>query len=154
MGYVTPKWDMRFLQLAAHVATWSKDPSTKVGAVIANDKFLVSVGYNGFPSLVYDTEKRLEHRETKYKMIVHAESNAIISAKRDLFGYTMYCSLFPCTTCAGLIIQSGIHKVVAPQLTDPALKERWQDSMDTGMAMFIEAGIACETYNMDDYKNA
>ena len=44
------KWDMRFLELAALVATWSKDPSTQVGAVIVDSaKRIVSVGFNGAP---------------------------------------------------------------------------------------------------------
>ena len=72
------KWDQRFMDLANFVAAWSKDPSTQVGAVIANPhtKRVVSMGYNGFPSGVGDHDHRLENREIKYEMIVHAETNA------------------------------------------------------------------------------
>lgn len=71
------KWHHRFLSLAKHVAGWSKDPSTKVGCVIAKDKRIVSVGYNGFPEGIRDTYERLNNRELKYQIVQHAEENAI-----------------------------------------------------------------------------
>ena len=55
------KWDRRFLGLAAHVAEWSKDPSTQVGAVVANGKKVVSLGFNGFPQGMSD-DHRLHDR--------------------------------------------------------------------------------------------
>jgi dCMP deaminase len=95
------KWDTRFLDLAALVASWSKDPSTKVGAVIVRpDRTVASLGYNGFPRGVADTESRYEDRETKYQLVVHAEANAIISAGESVKGMTMYGTLFPCCDCA------------------------------------------------------
>ena len=66
------KWDKRFLGLAAHVAEWSKDPSTQVGAVVANGKKVVSLGFNGFPQGLSD-DHRLHDRETKYSLVLHAE---------------------------------------------------------------------------------
>ena len=76
------KWDMRFLALAEHVSEWSKDPSTQVGAVITHSrsKRVISLGFNGFPAGVEDTEERLEDRTTKYEMVVHAEQNALMFA--------------------------------------------------------------------------
>ena len=75
------KWVKRFFRLANEVATWSKDPSTKVGAVIVGEnKQIISQGYNGFPRGVDDTEERYNNREIKYKMVVHAEMNAILNA--------------------------------------------------------------------------
>ena len=73
----TEKWDRRFMEMARLVASWSKDPSSKVGAVITRGKFVVSVGFNGFPQGVVDSEERLTNRELKYPMILHAEINAI-----------------------------------------------------------------------------
>lgn len=109
------KWDRRFLDMAAFVATWSKDPSTQVGAVIVRpDRTIASVGYNGFPRGVSDDDARYADRSLKYPMIVHAEMNAILSAKEPLLGYAIYVTpLAPCATCAGAIIQSGIKRVVA-----------------------------------------
>ena len=70
---MTSKWDTRFLSLAEHISSWSKDPSTKVGAAIIGPyRDIISLGYNGFPRGVEDTPERLENRELKYKMIVHA----------------------------------------------------------------------------------
>ena len=75
---ILKRWDMRFLEMAQLVASWSKDPSTKVGATIVDDdRRVISVGYNGFPKGVADN-KRLEDRDEKYKMIVHAERNALL----------------------------------------------------------------------------
>src|SRR4051812_38103493 len=93
------KWDMRFLELAAHVAGWSKDPSTKTGAVITDTRgSVISMGFNGFPMGVADTIDRLNDRETKYQMIVHCERNAIIFAQRDLSGCTLY--TWPFMSCS------------------------------------------------------
>ena len=74
------KWDQRFIDLAMHIADWSKDPSTKVGAVVVDPstRRVVSTGFNGFPVGVEDTADRLENREIKYEMVVHAEQNALV----------------------------------------------------------------------------
>ncbi len=105
-------WDRRFLQLAAHVAGWSKDPSTKVGAVIADGKQEVSLGYNGFPSRTPDNPETLADRLTKYPLIVHAEMNAILKARRSVEGLTLYVTLSPCSECAKLVAAAGIARVV------------------------------------------
>ena len=56
------KWDANFLTLANTVCMFSKDPSTKVGAVIVDDdKRVVSIGYNGFPKAIKD-DYRLDNR--------------------------------------------------------------------------------------------
>jgi dCMP deaminase len=133
------KWDTRFLDLAALVASWSKDPSTKVGAVIVRpDRTVASLGYNGFPRGVADTESRYEDRETKYQLVVHAEANAIISAGESVKGMTMYGTLFPCCDCAKLIIQAGIQTLVVPQADRP---ERYAESMAHADQMFFESGV-------------
>ena len=79
------KWELRYLEMAKLVSTWSKDPSTKVGAVIVDsDNTVISVGFNGLPRRIQDTDQRLNNRDIKLKMIIHAEINAIITAKRPL----------------------------------------------------------------------
>lgn len=108
------KWYRRFLKLAEHVSYWSKDPSTKVGAVIV-DKHnrVVGMGYNGFPRGVMDHEERYADRPTKYKYVVHAELNAILNAAVPVDGATIFTYPFaPCTECAKAIIQAGIDRVV------------------------------------------
>ncbi len=71
---INSKWDKRFMKLAREISTWSKDPSSQIGAVIINDeRRILATGYNGFPKGIRDTEERLNDREQKYPMIVHAE---------------------------------------------------------------------------------
>ena len=132
-------WNRRFLALAEHIATWSKDPSTKVGAVIVDaDRRIISTRYNGFPRDVEDLDQRLNNRDVKYEMIVHGEINAIVFANQNLQGTTLYTWPFmPCSRCAGIVIQSGIRTVVAPYNDNP----RWQASFELTEQMFREAGI-------------
>jgi len=136
------KWDERFLDLAKYIAAWSKDPSTRTGAVIVDpDKRIVSVGYNGFPKGVNDSDERYNNRELKYKMIVHCERNALLFAGRSCKDCTLYTWPFmSCSVCAAMVIQSGITRCVAPQMPEH-LKERWWDDMSLAATMFTEAGI-------------
>ena len=136
------KWQLRFLALAKHIASWSKDPSTQVGAVIVdNQRRIVSTGYNGLPQGVSDFHKRYVNRDLKYKMIIHAEMNAIAFAQRSLQGCRLYTWPFaPCAVCTGVIIQSGIVQVVAPEISDE-LMERWGEDMMFSIQMFEEAGV-------------
>lgn len=137
------KWHLRFLQMAEHVAQWSKDPSTKVGAVIVRpDRTIASVGFNGFARGVLDTAERLSNRDLKYPLTVHAEPNAILSAHEPVRGYTLYVSpLSPCSNCAGVIIQSGIGRVVA-KCGHVANPSQWSDSFKLALTAFDEAGVS------------
>ena len=145
-----PKWHIRFLGLARHVAGWSRDPSTKVGAVITKGKRIVSLGYNGFPQGVDDSPERYNNRETKYKMIVHAEKNAILFAGVPLTGCTLYTWPFPpCSPCAGMIIQAGINRVIAPHPSEDHLT-RWGTDFILAGQMFDEAGVLLELYTPTD----
>jgi len=133
------KWDKRFLDMAELVATWSKDPSTKVGAVIVKGRRFVSLGFNGLPQGVADTTERLDNRDLKYKMIVHGEINAMIfSPLENLEGCTLYTVPFmPCSVCAGQIIQHGIKEVVSYVNHNP----RWQEDFRISEQMFKESGV-------------
>lgn len=147
------RWDLRFIELARFIAQWSKDPSTKVGCVIVDEaKRIVSTGFNGLPSGVADKMERLSDRATKYKMVVHAERNAIIDAKRNLAGLTVYVwPIMPCSECAAMIIQAGLNKVVAPETDDERLIESCRFDLTT--EMFDEAGIDLVLVNADDMSN-
>lgn len=135
-------WDRWFLGLARYVATASKDPSTQVGAVIADpDRRVVSVGFSGLPRGVCDTAERLQVREIKYALIVHAERNALLFARGSLAGCTLYTwPLSPCAPCASMVIQVGITAVVSPSPT-PALAERWGADTNLAASLFTEAGV-------------
>ncbi|MFM8818110.1 MAG: hypothetical protein ACKOHI_09640, partial [Phycisphaerales bacterium] len=93
------KWDRRFLELASSIATWSKDPSRGVGAVIVSPaRQVVATGFNGLPRGVEDRPERLE-RPVKYDLVCHAELNAIIQGARNgvsPVGATIYTSFSPC----------------------------------------------------------
>lgn len=141
MEHFSQTWDERFLGLARAVSHWSKDPSTKVGAVIVRpDRTLVSLGYNGFPRGTEDYHQLLNDRETKLRRTVHAEVNAILTASEKLNGCTLYVTpLHPCATCAGIIIQSGIKRVVAKFAKSP--KPEWAEDFKAAARMFKEAGV-------------
>jgi dCMP deaminase len=138
-------WDKRFLELAELVSSWSKDPSTKVGAVIVdNQNIIVSVGFNGFPKGIEDNH-RLNHRDSKYQIIVHAENNALMFAKRPLDNCTIYTYPFmPCPRCAGMIIQSGIKRVVSYKNTVDRM--RWELDFSISRELFSEANIKLEEW--------
>ncbi len=137
------KWDQRYLKLAYEVAQWSKDPSSKIGAVTVGAKGQVlSQGFNGFPRGLKDDFTRLHDRETKYKYVVHAEMNAIYNATYNgtsLDGATLYVYGLPiCSECAKGVIQVGIKRVVMP---NQKMDGKWLDSWMTSMNFFDEAGV-------------
>lgn len=135
------KWNGRFLALADLVASWSKDPSTQVGAVIVReDGTIASVGYNGFPRFVDDSDDLYDNREEKYARMVHAELNAILNAHERLDGCTIFVTHPPCCSCAGAIIQAGITSVIYEKPT-PDLLSRWGKSLEQASRMFSEAEI-------------
>jgi len=136
------KWDQRFLDLAKHVSTWSKDPSTQVGCVIANeDKKVIGIGYNGFPKGIADTPDRLNERELKYKLVVHSEPNAIANAGQSVKGCTIYTYPFaPCSECMKAIITNEITRVVYPTASKELL-DRWGDSLKFAKDLALEAGL-------------
>lgn len=134
-------WDERFLDLAKLVSSWSKDPSTKVGCVLVNDnRVVLGLGYNGFPRRVNDTDERLNHRETKYLMVQHAETNAIQNSQGNLQGSIAYVTHKPCANCCGALIQAGISKIVSKP-TSKGLTERFKDSFEISEKMMKEAKI-------------
>ena len=101
------------LHKAAVVATRSRDPSTKCGAVIVRpNKSVCSEGYNGFPRTMEDREEWYNDRSEKYPRVIHAEMNAIKHATEDVTGYVMFTTRPPCAECAKHIAAWGIGEVV------------------------------------------
>jgi dCMP deaminase len=137
-------WGKKYTNLAKEISTWSKDPSTQVGAVVVGAKGqLLSQGYNGFPRGINDTDDRLNNRERKYELVVHAEMNAIYNASLNgvsLKDSTLYVYGLPiCSECAKGIIQVGIKKVVA---TRPKIyNSDWDKSVKAAEALFREAEV-------------
>lgn len=143
------RWNRRFIDLAATVAQWSKDSSTKCGCVIVRpNKSIASLGFNGFPQGIEDQSVFLEALEAdpqarvkKLERIIHAEMNALLFLPERGPCLTMYVyPMLPCHRCAVHIIQAGIAKVIAPVKAI----ERWQGSMDLSRKLFAEAKVIVE----------
>jgi len=141
------KWDDRFITIAHNVATWSKDPGTKVGAVLVIDRRIIATGYNGFPHQISDSLDRYENRELKLAYTVHAEVNSILNAAKNgarTDGSTLYVTFPPCVSCSTSVIQAGITQVVCPDLT--TAPQRWIESFKMGNNLLHEAGVKVSTY--------
>jgi dCMP deaminase len=111
-----PSWHTYFLNIAEVVATRSHDAETQVGAIIVSPTHrIIATGYNGFPANC-DDDLLPNLRPDKYPFVIHAEVNAIVSAKQDLSGCMIYVTHSPCHDCAKTIIASGIKKVIFRQI--------------------------------------
>lgn len=134
---LSPRWERRFIDMCRLIASWSKDPSTKVGAVIVDARRVVlGVGYNGFPRGVTDDPAHYDERLVKYKMIVHAEANAVLNSGSSVRGACLVTLKFPCTECAKLLIQSGIAEIYTP-----APSGSWADDAVFSTQMLLGAGV-------------
>ncbi len=139
------KWDDRFMRLAEHVSTWSKDRGRHVGAVIVGpDNEIRATGYNGLPRGVNDDveERHSKQNQEKYLWACHAESNAIFNAARvgvPVKSCRLYATLAPCIDCTKAIIQSGIAEIITykPDLNDP----QWGEGYKRVQIMLKEAGV-------------
>ncbi len=138
-------WDQKFMKLALHIASWSKDRSRKVGAVIIGpDNEIRSTGYNGIPRGVRDDVEARYSKETKEKYLwaAHAERNAVYNAARigvSVKGCRLYTTLYPCVDCVIAIIQSGVAELITPEpnFNDP----QWGEGYKRAKVMLEEAKI-------------
>lgn len=142
------RWHRYFFDVCKANASMSKDPSTKVGAVIVRpDRTIASTGFNGYPRRCNDDD--YQNRERKYQRVIHAEMNAILHAREPLNGYALYCwPLPPCDRCIPHIIQAGITTLVIPPLPD---NDRWQKPCLEAQQMALEAGLIVVTHDPDNY---
>lgn len=148
------KWSLRYLNLAKEVSTWSKDPSTKVGAIsVGNKGQIISQGFNGFPRGVNDSDQRLNNKEQKYKYVVHGEMNCIYNACHNgssLKDSTLYVYGLPiCSECAKGVIQVGVAKVIMQH--PKSITSKWSESFNLTSEMFNEANVQYLRYD-EDYK--
>ena len=147
------KRDRHFITLALENARMSKDPATQAGAIVVGpDREVRSMGYNGLPRGIADTADRLENKELKLSLVVHAEMNAILNAARigvSTRGCALYLALTdesgevwggpPCTRCTVELIQAGISEVVAKPFKTQA--SFWKDSVEQARSLMREASI-------------
>ncbi len=148
---ISISWDRKYLNLAKEVSSWSKDPSTKVGAVaVGKVGQILAQGYNGFPRGIADTQERYDNRELKYKYVVHAEMNCIYNATHNgvsLNGATLYVWGLPvCSECAKGIIQVGVDKIVIPVYNE--IPDKWKKSWEETKLLFDEANVIIEEVNV------
>ena len=144
MDITNKKWTGRLLKMAKDVASWSKDPSTKVGAVITTlDGSPVSWGFNGMPMGIDDNVPERMERPNKYKWMCHAERNAMdLASKADLSDCVMFVTFSPCSSCAQSIIQRKIRTIVVDsEFTADRMPERWQEDMKIAVEMLKEAEV-------------
>ena len=120
------EWDEYFMKIAETVALKSKDPSSKLGCVIVDqNKRVVSLGYNGMLQGADESKMTLKERPMKYYFAIHSEMNALIFARRDLTGCTVYNRVATCENCLKYCLQAGIKRFVYKDLrvhshsTDP-----------------------------------
>ena len=120
-----PSWDEYFMQIVDTVASRATCDRGKSGAVIVKDKQILSTGYVGAPRGLPHCDD-VGHLMMKYidedgkesmhcVRTTHAEQNAIVQAAKHgiaINGATIYCTMEPCLTCAKMIINAGIKRVV------------------------------------------
>lgn len=132
-------WDKRFMQIAYCVRGWSKDTKSVGAVLVDNQRRIISTGYNGFPGPITDSRQRLESKEVKNKLMIHAELNSVLNSVAKLVGSTMYATRFPCHRCAAVIAQVGIVRVVSPK---PEFDhETWGASHELSWEILREADI-------------
>lgn len=149
--YVRPSWDDYFMEVADAISKRATCDRGRSGCVIAKDRQILVTGYvgspQGFPHCddVGHQFKKMLHEDgtvTQHCVrTVHAEQNAICqAAKRGIAisGATLYCRMTPCRTCAMLIINCGITRVVC---------ERRYHAGPESEQMFEEAGVTLEYKN-------
>lgn len=143
-------WDLRFLDMARLVATWSKDPSTQVGAVaVGHRRRILGQGYNGFPSGIRDLDERYQNRDMKYGLVVHAEANVIYNACRVgvmLETATVYVyGMYPCPECVKALAQVGVSRI-AFMLGESQNLSYWQEQWGLSESIMREVGIGHTHY--------
>lgn len=147
------KWDRRWIDMAQLVSTWSKDPSTQVGAVLVLDNRMLAQGWNGFPRGIEDNWNRLHDREVKYSLTVHAELNAVFNAGYNgvsLKGSTLYVYGLPvCSNCAKGIIQTGVKRIVMRFPYAKTSGTKWFEEYGKSAEMFEEVGIGHDCYDVE-----
>lgn len=136
------EWDLRFIEQAEQIKTWSKDPRRQVGCVLVRNKRILSSGYNGFPRNVLDSAVRLNNKSFKNQIIVHAEVNAVIQAALhgiSTEGSTAYSTYHPCTQCASTLINAGVTKIVCPSYSFSPESRR--ENFKTASDILLESGV-------------
>lgn len=161
-NYVPPSWDVYFMRQVYEVAAKSKDPSTKIGAVIVREKRPILFGYNGIPPGINDFPERME-RPDKYKWFEHGERNAIYCGACfgiATQGTVLYTQELPCSDCARGIVCSGVQEVVIHKPASEIFRNgthysaTWKKDHEVTETMFREKKIVVRTVDIFVGKDA
>lgn len=127
-NYQRPSWDEYFIKIAEMVGSRGSCDRGRAGCIITKNRRIIATGYVGSPcGLPHCDEVGHEMHTVTHESgeitrhcirTTHAEQNAICEAARmgiAIEGGTLYCKMTPCYTCAKMIINSGIKKVVCAQ---------------------------------------
>ncbi len=147
---MTAKWDVRFLSMARMVSEWSKDPRTKVGAVLVRpDKTVSSVGFNGLAPGMSDAH--VCDRALKNLIVLHAEENAVHSARDpSLSGFSLYVwGLRPCGHCASVVARRGISSVTC---VEAASSPSWAESNAAAELVFRETSVSLRSLALEEWE--
>lgn len=131
------RYDRMYLDIATRVAEMSFATRRKVGAVIEKDGNILAYGFNGMPS-GFDND--CETDDTTNAEVLHAEENAICKvagSTQSSVGATIYVTASPCITCARLIKQAGIIRVVYSE----------EFRCTAGLEFLRKAGVKTEMIN-------
>lgn len=148
------KWELRFMKIADDVAQWSKDQSSKVGAVIIDGNEIVTTGYNGLPRGCDDNVPERHEKPEKYNWFIHAEANAIINAARQgksTLNKDMYVNWFPCDQCAGFIVNAGIKTIYCDKEPDWN-HYKWGGAFKRAKKKLDEGGVKIVYLNYDAHR--
>lgn len=138
-----PVWDQRYLENAILASTWSKDPNRRVGAIAVSKEGVPGPAcFNGFPRGIKDTPERLNNKELKNRLAVHAEVNATILHPGSVAGCTIYVTHQPCTPCASFLTQNKYSRIVTfdPELYS-GMFDNWGNDFNLSLEIIEEAGI-------------
>ena len=145
-----PSWDELFMRMVYLISTKSRDPRTKIGAVLVRDKRVVSMGYNGFPGGVKDLPDRYNNKSDKYKYVVHAEDNTILTASRfgiSTVGTSLYTNGIPCCECSKSIIQGGVTEIIVHKQWPDMIHSGWIESTTVSKTMLSESNIKIRIFD-------
>ncbi len=158
MSTTQAQWDDYFLKISETVALKSKDPSSQMGCVIVDkNKRVVSVGFNGLVRGADESKMTLSERPMKYHFVIHSEMNALIYARQDLEGCTLYNRVATCDNCLKHCLQAGIKRFVYRELrvhshsTDPS-KSMTNVETDEAVIRLLASMPEVETLNLSNGK--
>jgi dCMP deaminase len=149
---IRPEFDDIYMELAVNLARRSHCIKRHVGAVLAKDTRIISIGYNGPPAGTHNCDEEWpgvgcpSDSKGGCSLAIHAEQNAILYAvknKTSVEGATLYITLSPCLACARIIYSMRISKVI---YLNSYAKHKGL-ATDEGVDFLNKFGVMCARYS-------